>query len=404
MSKHRKYWSKKIEEHGVRVRVYERPGSSSLWFSTMQDGRKRRRSLDTSNRTLAEDRARAIGRELARARLTGVEPNTLTLTQAFVLYRTHHFPNITPSWQKTAETRMGVFLEAWDPDMLVADVSQTYADSYSRRRMAGTLAPEYNRKEKAVGAGTVDAEFRWLSGVFNFVRRHKVGGKRLLEENPLHDVKWPRERNVMQPVADSDRFTRTLQHVDTVDPAGRLGCMLSLARYTGRRESAICKLRASDFLRDPASIRAALASMGFDENRADHMPFGAIAWRDENDKMGFSAIAPLGGAARAALDAYMSKNPRVGEAWLFPAPKDDSKPVRRQSAARWLREAEKLAGLPKLNGGTWHPYRRLWASERKHLPDVDVAAAGGWQDVRSMLASYQKADAATQLAVVEAMG
>ena len=33
---------------------------------------------------------------------------------------------------------------------------------------------------------------------------------------------------------------------------------------------------------------------------------------------------------------------------------------------------------PKLDGGLWHPYRRAWAISRKHLPTVDVAAAGGW--------------------------
>ena len=47
---------------------------------------------------------------------------------------------------------------------------------------------------------------------------------------------------------------------------------------------------------------------------------------------------------------------------------------------------------------------RLWASERKHLPDVDVAAAGGWRSTAAMRVSYQQADAATQLQVVEAVG
>jgi hypothetical protein len=70
-------------------------------------------------------------------------------------------------------------------------------------------------------------------------------------------------------------------------------------------------------------------------------------------------------------------------------------------AKKWLLRAEKRAGLPKLKGGLWHPYRRLWASERKHLPDVDVAAAGGWKDTRALKLSYQKADPATVLKVVE---
>ena len=65
-------------------------------------------------------------------------------------------------------------------------------------------------------------------------------------------------------------------------------------------------------------------------------------------------------------------------------------------------KAEKLAELPKLAGGRWHPYRRLWATERKTLPDADVAAAGGWRDTRALKMSYQQADPITVLRVVEA--
>ena len=78
----------------------------------------------------------------------------------------------------------------------------------------------------------------------------------------LRDVQWGREKNPRRPVASHQRFVETLKHVDTVDPMGRLRCILILARYTGRRESAICHLRASDFLRDKTAIRDTLASMG----------------------------------------------------------------------------------------------------------------------------------------------
>jgi hypothetical protein len=52
--------------------------------------------------------------------------------------------------------------------------------------------------------------------------------------------------------------------------------------------------------------------------------------------------------------------------------------------------AERKAGLPKLRGGAWHPYRRKWATERKHLPITDVAAAGGWADVQTLIDCYQQ--------------
>jgi hypothetical protein len=74
--------------------------------------------------------------------------------------------------------------------------------------------------------------------------------------------------------------------------------------------------------------------------------------------------------------------------------------MRRDTVLRWLMRAERLAELPKLTGGAFHPYRRLWATERKHMPDVDVAAAGGWRDTQALRRSYQHADPATVLRVV----
>jgi hypothetical protein len=64
------------------------------------------------------------------------------------------------------------------------------------------------------------------------------------------------------------------------------------------------------------------------------------------------------------------------------------------------RQAETEAQLPKLDGALWHAYRRKWATERKHLPLKDVAAAGGWVDVETLLRSYQQPDKGTLLAVM----
>ena len=53
--KRKKEWSRIIEEVGVRIRVYERANSSSVWYSIIaEDGRKVRRSLETGDRALAE--------------------------------------------------------------------------------------------------------------------------------------------------------------------------------------------------------------------------------------------------------------------------------------------------------------------------------------------------------------
>ena len=75
-------------------------------------------------------------------------------------------------------------------------------------------------------------------------------------------------------------------------------------------------------------------------------------------------------------------------------------PITRHLADAWLRKAEKLAGLQTQKGSLWHAFRRKWATERKHLPDVDGAAAGGWKTVQTLKTAYQPADAETMLGVV----
>jgi hypothetical protein len=67
-------------------------------------------------------------------------------------------------------------------------------------------------------------------------------------------------------------------------------------------------------------------------------------------------------------------------------------------ATHWLHCAETLAGLPRLEGGAYHPFRRLWASERRHLPAQGVAVAGGWKSLQVMRTAYEHADAATMYA------
>ena len=47
-----------------------------------------------------------------------------------------------------------------------------------------------------------------------------------------------------------------------------------------------------------------------------------------------------------------------------------------------------------------YAYRRKWATERKHLPDSDVAAAGGWTNPNTLRLVYQQADQETMLRVV----
>ncbi|MBM4184305.1 MAG: phage integrase family protein [Gemmatimonadetes bacterium] len=417
MAKRKKSWSKNLEEAGVRIRIYERPTSSAVWYSIVAEGRKVRRSLETSDRQLAQERARAIAQGVARERISGADVHRgLTLGQVFAAYRRHHVPTLEPYRQSYARRYVEMFTAAWGPDLLVADVDQSRVDLYvSGRRSLQVLPPGLKPREdgklrrggreaKPPRDGTLHSDFVWLSSVFNWACGRKEGGRRLLAENPLRDVTWPKEQNVRRPVARHERFVETMKHVEAVDPVGRLACILELARWTGRRESAICGLRASDLLLSEGRVLEALAGAGMDEALAQYMPNGALRWRDEDDKMGLLFISPISRQARAALDAYLARNPRLGDVVLFPSPAKPDQAISRHLAAKWLIRAEELAGLPKLERGTFHPYRRLWASQRKSFPDRDVAHAAGWKDTRSMKLAYQAADPATVLRVVEHVG
>ena len=106
-------------------------------------------------------------------------------------------------------------------------------------------------------------------------------------------------------------------------------------------------------------------------------------------------MIPMGPDVRNAIDRIQDERPGIGAAPLLPSPEDPQKPISRHLADAWLRKAEKLANLEPQEGGLWHPYRRKWGTERKHLPDVDVAAAGGWETVETLKTAYQQADAET---------
>ena len=134
--------------------------------------------------------------------------------------------------------------------------------------------------------------------------------------------------------------------------------------------------------------------------RTSSAPHGAIRWPSSTDKECREWIAPIDARVRAALDRILGERLGIGAAYLFPSPRDATQPLDYGLASDWLRRAEKLAGLAKLERGIWHPYRRKWATARKHLPLADVAAAGGGQGTQRLTKCYQQPDYATMLTVV----
>lgn len=219
-----------------------------------------------------------------------------------------------------------------------------------------------------------------------------------MERDPTRGFEMPREKNPKRPVATHDRVDAIRKVYRQVTMRIERGAkresveswlpeIFEVAVGTGRRISAVLQLRLQDLELDGTESE----------------PWGAITWPADTDKMGKEWRCPVSTVVREALEGAMKKRQRlghVGPGYLFPSAEDPQKPVSIYQASKWLRTAEKEAKLEHQRGGLWHPYRRLWASSRKGLPDVDVMRAGGWASHEALKQAYQHPDSATILKVV----
>ncbi len=384
-----------IMASGVSVRIYKR-GASPIYFCSFRlDGQKIQRSTKQTHRERAEAEARTLVSDEIKNRLLHVTPGpTLTWGQLFDVYQRDRVPDMSDGWQRWSKLQAELFKRAFGIDALVMDLDQQDVDRFTSARTGGHLFPNKmpaKSKRRAVTEGTVEASFRWLSSVCRWAMRRRVNGERLLTSNPLDGVERPKKnRNPRRPKSSHERYVASLAQTDVVDPTGALRLMLVAARYTGHRIGAICALKAAEVLRTPEQVQAALAAQGADVALATAFPHGAIVWSAESDKMGLGWITPTSPVLRAELDRYLAKSPAIGAAPLFPAPRRPAESFSPLVAARWLVAAERRAKLPKLAGGVWHPYRRLFATELAGVPAKVAATLGGWKDPRTMQVIYQQ--------------
>jgi len=319
-----------------------------------------------------------------------------TLETVFAAYQTHRTPRKKPGEQKQDARRIQMWKAILSAEIDPHNVSLADWERFIDLRSSGTIDARGRavpkEKRQPVRARTVEADCNWLSWVFNWASKWRApAGHYLMAENPVRGYEAPKEKNPERPVATHERFIAIRQRSDQVmmesrwgkhaEVRGYLSELLDIANGTGRRISAVCKLTYEDL-------------------RLDQGPHDFIRWPASTDKTGRETVVPISPEVRGALDRILRERPGIGSAPLFPAPGNAHKPVSRHLADRWLRKAEELAGLEPQKGSLWHAYRRKWATERKHLPDVDVAAAGGWKTVQTLKSAYQHADAETMLRVV----
>ena len=397
-----KLWSHPEGDRGHTVTVFERERDGPLYARafdpSLRNGRGdyRRVSLGHRDKERAKVYALAQAAKLREGRAEIVSGKT-TLGRLFALYQTHRTPRKSRGEQIEDERRVKMWTRHLgalkDPHRITLGEWERFVDARGSGGIDSHGTSVAQGKVRPVGPRTVEADCKWLRWVLNWGAKWRDReGRYLLRENAVRGFTNPVEKNPRRPVATQDRFAAVRAVSDQVMMEQRwqgtrrevrsyLSEILDIVNGTGRRITPVCSLRYQDLHLDQAK-------------------YGAICWPADTDKMGKETVVPISPEVRAALDRVLDQRPGIGRAYLFPSPIDPSQPVRYERASEWLVKAERLAGLTKHEGTLWHAYRRKWATERKHLPDVDVAAAGGWTETSSLKRCYQQADEATMLEVV----
>ncbi len=366
------YWYKTVGKRGYGIAVRQRSKQRNIELKWWDRERKTYRTRTLGHR----DRERALeeAKHLAGELLAGKESErdgTITLRQLLQNY-CDKCSHLKKGDQPREDERRRVLWSAILGDREIGSLTKTDLATFVKDRREGTIRLSDHVLRSDVSDTTIGADIVFLQTAMNWaIEQH------YLENNPLRGYKRLKTARPKRPVGDYDRYLQLQTVTDRVDP--RFGVFMTLVEALGWRVSAICQLRAEDILRksDPDA------------------PHGRIRKVRQTDKKRVEMWIPLAEDVRRALDRLP-----VLKGYLFPSPKRADKPWARYRARDLLERAEGLAGLEPIEGGDFHPYRRKWATERKHLPTKDVMAAGGWDDPRSLETCYQDVDAETLYAVV----
>lgn len=295
------------------------------------------------------------------------------------------FLDNTPRTKREDEAHVRILMDFFGENADVRNLTEHDVRSFTAKRAAGGILLNSGKKSGLVRARTPEVEVRILKTMLRWATTVRMGaGHRLLTLNPLAGVRSERETDPRRPVATWQRFQaiRTAMQ-ELAELTGnqrwvRMQFALVLAEATGRRIGSIRQLAWRD--------------IDFDA--------GTIRWRAETDKKRKESVVPL---PPLLLEEARRFRMVLGGAFgglVFRAPTDATKPLGREIFQHALSDAVARAKLPGQGG--WHSFRRKWASERKHHPQADVLAAGGWSPKSASVLTecYQFADSETMLAVM----
>lgn len=357
-----------------RVGVFER--DSGIFYLEFWEGDRRKRiSTGHCNWEKAKRQADRLAAQFGEETPEEGDPTTLgTLFDKYIRERT---PEKAESTQKHDRRCRELFCRFFGRDFPASELNQEHWDRFRRKRRTGAIdargheVPETDRTPR--GARIVAKDLVLLNSVLRWGVRSGW-----LDSNPCQNLtsgenrKYPKEKEPRRPHLSDKRYKKMLGVASNIDWRFRLA--LKLANETGHRIGSIRQLRWSDVDLKERTVR----------------------WRGRNDKIGHEHTTALTGTAVRALREDRKGRPAVGEAWVFPAPRDDSKPCSRHLMRNWWLKAEQMAGIEHEKGVGWHTLRRKFANEFMHVPLKVLAGLGGWKKESTILQCYQSTDVEDQ--------
>jgi len=383
------------ERKGGLLHIRQKRPGGVFFVRVWVNKRYSEKSLRTREPELAKERARAFQSALSDRNRPAV-PNVVELGALWRRFSTEckPFARRGPDYKKDAAAHARVLIGHFTPHFDVGRITQDDVDGFVDARAAGGIVTGTDENGQPIktepgSERTAEADLVWLNHMLIWATTTRLPhGMPWLTSNPLKPLAKPHPKSQMRPHSSQDRYEATLRTLDeqvakAADDLTRSRWMqirlfLVLAAATGRRLSAIRQLLWSDI----------------DFTRK------LIHWRAKTDKKGKLRWIPLSDTIAAEFRRYREQYPPVTSEWVFPAEKNAGKPSDRYLFRDWMIKAERYAELPKLEGGLWHPFRRMWAMCRKDMPIRDVMEVGGWDDFETIL-KYMLPDHGTMLRVLE---
>lgn len=388
-----------VEYMGLRFKIYERSGTSRLWFRGTVNGERRRESTGCSELEAAKSFVVSLIEELNQRIISGedLRRGSLTLKQVWGRFESEVLPTYDRRQFRTGmKHSVKRILDIWGVEKTVDDIDAHDVKAYVRQRTS----------EDDVKASTAKRDLTLLHLVLSWAEEKKIDGRSLIKENPLEWSWMPSDdESAKRPVTGHDRFLKVLPYTRNVATGslhrGYCTTMWVLARYTGRRIGSIRQLRYCDLLLSPDRIRAMIRKLLNVGVIPDDVPdaylekppriweHGAVRWPPEYDKNNLETwIVPLHPTARRALDNHLERHPGTGDEFIFRSryhTATEGDPISESAVDKWFDRAENAAraqgvALRKRSEDGWHALRRGWKTDVPgHIERKVVAKVGGWK-------------------------